>query len=203
MERFGRPGKTLLGSDSHTPAAGALCMLAIGAGGLDVALAMAGKPYAIAMPAIFGVELIGELPAWVSAKDVILEMLRPHGVAGGVGKIIEYRGPGLRALDAMDRHVIANMGAELGATSSVFPSDESTRRYLAAQGREAEWSEIAADPGCDYDLHDQIDLSKLEPLIAKPSSPGNVVAVREIEGLEIAQSYIGSSANPGWREFGR
>lgn len=201
MERFGRPGKTLLGSDSHTPAAGALCMLAIGAGGLDVALAMAGEPFALAMPAIFGVELTGELPQWVSAKDVILEMLRRHGVAGGVGKIIEYHGPGLRALGAMDRHVIANMGAELGATTTVFPSDDSTRRYLELQGREEDWSEIAADPGCDYDLHDRIDLSKLEPLIAKPSSPGNVVPVREIAGLEIAQSYIGSSANPGWRDF--
>ncbi len=201
MERFGRPGKTLLGSDSHTPAAGALCMLAIGAGGLDVALAMSGAPYATAMPAIFGVELVGELPPWVSAKDVILEMLRRHGVAGGVGKVIEYHGPGLSALSVMDRHVIANMGAELGATATVFPSDESTRRYLDLQGREADWSEIAADPGCDYDLRDRIDLSKLEPLVAKPSSPGNVVPVREIEGLEIAQAYIGSSANPGWRDF--
>ena len=201
MERFGRPGKTLLGSDSHTPAAGALCMLAIGAGGLDVALAMAGEPYAIAMPRILGVELTSELSPWVSAKDVILELLRRRGVAGGVGRIIEYHGPGLRALDAMDRHVIANMGAELGATTSVFPSDESTRRYLKSQGREEDWSEIASDAGCEYDEHDHVDLSKLEPLIAKPSSPGNVVPVREIAGLEIAQSYIGSSANPGWRDF--
>ncbi|MGA9601976.1 MAG: aconitate hydratase [Methylocystis sp.] len=201
MERFGRPGKTLLGSDSHTPAAGALCMLAIGAGGLDVALAMAGEPYAIAMPKILGVELTSALSPWVSAKDVILELLRRRGVAGGVGSIIEYHGPGLRALDAMDRHVIANMGAELGATTSVFPSDESTWRYLKSQGREEDWSEIASDAGCDYDEHDHIDLSKLEPLIAKPSSPGNVVTVREIAGLEIAQSYIGSSANPGWRDF--
>ncbi len=201
MERFGRPGKTLLGSDSHTPAAGALCMLAIGAGGLDVALAMAGEPYAIAMPKILGVELTSALSPWVSAKDVILELLRRRGVAGGVGSIIEYHGPGLRALDAMDRHVIANMGAELGATTSVFPSDESTWRYLKSQGREEDWSEIASDAGCDYDEHDHIDLSKLEPLIAKPSSPGNVVTVREIAGPEIAQSYIGSSANPGWRDF--
>ena len=201
MERFGRPAKTLLGSDSHTPAAGALGMLAIGAGGLDVALAMAGEPYAIAMPLILGVELTGELPPWVSAKDVILELLRRRGVAGGVGRIIEYHGPGLRALGAMDRHVIANMGAELGATTSVFPSDESTRRYLKSQGREEDWSEIAPDSGCGYDEHEHIDLSGLEPLIAKPSSPGNVVPVREIAGLEIAQSYIGSSANPGWRDF--
>jgi len=201
MERFGRPGKTLLGSDSHTPAAGALCMLAIGAGGLDVALAMAGEPYAIAMPRILGVELTGELSPWVSAKDVILELLRRRGVAGGVGKIIEYHGPGLNALEAMDRHVIANMGAELGATTSVFPSDDSTQRYLKSQDREEHWCEIAPDSGCEYDEHETIDLSKLEPLIAKPSSPGNVVPVREIAGLEIAQSYIGSSANPGWRDF--
>jgi aconitate hydratase len=176
-------------------------MLAIGAGGLDVALAMAGEPYATSMPAVLGVELTGELPEWVSAKDVILELLRRRGVAGGVGRIIEYYGPGLRALGTMDRHVIANMGAELGATSSVFPSDEETRGYLESQGREKDWSEIEADPGCGYEEHDQIDLSKLEPLIAKPSSPGNVVPVREVEDLEIAQSYIGSSANPGWRDF--
>ena len=201
MERFGRPGKSLLGSDSHTPAAGSLCMLAIGAGGLDVALAMAGEPYSTTMPAIFGVELTGALPDWVSAKDVILEMLRRHGVAGGVGKIIEYHGAGLRNLTAMDRHVIANMGAELGATTSVFPSDEMTRAFLELQERGQDWRELTADMGCGYDQHDQIDLSKLEPLIAKPSSPGKVVAVREVQGEEIAQSYIGSSANPGWRDF--
>ena len=201
MERFGRPGKSLLGSDSHTPAAGSLGMLAIGAGGLDVALAMAGDPYSTTMPAVFGVELTGAPPDWVSAKDVILEMLRRYGVSGGVGKIIEYHGVGLLRLTAMDRHVIANMGAELGATTSVFPSDEMTRAFLESQGRGQDWRELKADPGCDYDQHDHIDLSKLEPLIAKPSSPGKVVAVREVQGAEIAQSYIGSSANPGWRDF--
>ncbi len=201
MERFGRPGKSLLGSDSHTPAAGSLGMLAIGAGGLDVALAMAGDPYSTTMPAVFGVELTGAPPDWVSAKDVILEMLRRYGVAGGVGKIIEYFGAGLSRLTAMDRHVIANMGAELGATTSVFPSDEMTRAFLESQGRGQDWRELKADPGCHYDQHDHIDLSKLEPLIAKPSSPGKVVAVREVQGAEIAQSYIGSSANPGWRDF--
>ncbi len=201
MERFGRPGKSLLGSDSHTPAAGSLGMLAIGAGGLDVALAMAGDPYSTTMPAIFGVELTGAPPDWVSAKDVILEMLRRYGVAGGVGKIIEYFGAGLSRLTAMDRHVIANMGAELGATTSVFPSDEMTRAFLESQGRGQDWRELKADPGCHYDQHDHIDLSRLEPLIAKPSSPGKVVAVREVQGAEIAQSYIGSSANPGWRDF--
>jgi len=201
MERFGRPGKSLLGSDSHTPAAGSLGMLAIGAGGLDVALAMAGDPYSTTMPAVFGVELTGAPPDWVSAKDVILEMLRRYGVSGGVGKIIEYHGVGLLRLTAMDRHVIANMGAELGATTSVFPSDEMTRAFLESQGRGQDWRELKADPGCDYDQYDHIDLSKLEPLIAKPSSPGKVVAVREVQGAEIAQSYIGSSANPGWRDF--
>ena len=201
MERFGRPGKSLLGSDSHTPAAGSLGMLAIGAGGLDVALAMAGDPYSTTTPAVFGVELTGAPPDWVSAKDVILEMLRRYGVSGGVGKIIEYHGAGLLRLTAMDRHVIANMGAELGATTSVFPSDEMTRAFLESQGRGQDWRELKADPGCDYDQHDHIDLSKLEPLIAKPSSPGKVVAVREVQGAEIAQSYIGSSANPGWRDF--
>jgi len=201
MERFGRPGESLLGSDSHTPAAGSLGMLAIGAGGLDVALAIAGEPYVTDMPAIFGVELHGALPPWVSAKDVILEMLRRHGVRGGAGKIIEYYGPALAGLTAMDRHVIANMGAELGATTSVFPSDEATRAFMSARGRGAEWRPLAADAGCDYDLHDSIDLSKLEPLIALPSSPGNVVPVGDVEGEEIVQAYVGSSANPGWRDF--
>lgn len=201
MQRFGRPGKSLLGADSHTPAAGALGMLAIGAGGLDVALAMSGEPFPTAMPAVFGVRLTGELPAWVSAKDVILEMLRRHGVAGGVGKAIEYFGPGLNSLSAMDRHVIANMGAELGATTTVFPSDAKTRRFLDANGRQGDWLEITADSGCNYDDEDSIDLSKLEPLIATPSSPGNVVKVSEVAGKPIYQAYVGSSANPGWRDF--
>jgi aconitate hydratase len=201
MQRFGMPGKSLLGADSHTPAAGALGMLAIGAGGLDVALAMCGEPFPTMMPAILGVRLKGELPDWVSAKDVILEMLRRRGVSGGVGKIIEYFGPGLRCLSAMDRHVIANMGAELGATTSVFPSDEETRRFLQSEGRAADWRAITADAGCSYDEEDEIDLSALEPLVATPSSPGNVVKVGDIAGKDLYQSYIGSSANPGWRDF--
>jgi aconitate hydratase len=201
MQRFGKPGKSLLGSDSHTPAAGALGMLAIGAGGLDVALAMCGEPFPTMMPAIFGVRLKGELPHWVSAKDVILEMLRRHGVSGGVNRIIEYHGPGLGCLAAMDRHVIANMGAELGATTTVFPSDEETRRFLDAEGRSEDWREIAADANCQYDCEDEIDLSKLEPLIATPSSPGNVIRVGDVAGKDIYQAYIGSSANPGWRDF--
>jgi len=201
MERFGVPGKTLLGSDSHTCAAGALGMLAIGAGGLEVAMAMAGEPFSVNMPKIWGVKLTGELPDWVSAKDVILEMLRRHDVDGGLGKIIEYYGPGLKSLSAMDRHVIANMGAELGATSSVFPADDAVREFLYSQGRLGAFREILADEGALYDEYEEIDLSELEPLIALPSSPGKVVPVREVAGREIYQAYIGSSANPGLRDF--
>lgn len=201
MERFGVPGKSLLGSDSHTPASGALGMLAIGAGGLEVALAMAGLPFHVRMPKIWGIRLSGVLPDWVSAKDVILEMLRRHGVKGGVGYIFEYFGEGLAGLSAMDRHVIANMGAELGATTTVFPSDEAVRRFMQTQHRGDEWREILADADSTYDRQEEIDLSRLEPLIACPSSPENVVPVREVAGREIYQAYIGSSANPGLRDF--
>lgn len=201
MERFGVPGKTLLGSDSHTCAAGALGMLAIGAGGLEVMMAMAGEPFHVKMPKVWGVKLVGKLPDWVSAKDVILEMLRRHGVDGGLDKIVEYYGPGLKALSAMDRHVIANMGAELGATTTVFPSDDAVRAFLKSQGREDAFREIIADDDAEYDEHEEVDLSQLEPLIALPSSPGNVVPVREVAGRDIYQSYIGSSANPGLRDF--
>jgi aconitate hydratase len=201
MQRFGVPGKTLLGSDSHTPAAGSLGMLAIGAGGLDVAMAMAGQPFYLKMPKIWGVKLTGKLPDWVSAKDVILELLRRHDVDGGVGCIIEYYGPGLDSLSAMDRHVIANMGTELGATSTVFPSDDEVYRFLQEQDRGQDWSELVADPNSTYDRHEEIDLSTVVPLIAKPSSPGKVVPVEEVAGASIYQSYIGSSANPGYRDF--
>jgi predicted aconitate hydratase len=201
MQRFGKPGDTLIGSDSHTAAAGGMGMLAFGAGGIDVALALAGEPARLRMPAVFGVKLTGQLPQWVSAKDVILEMLRRHGLEGGLGRVIEYYGPALAQLSAMDRHVIANMGAELGATTTVFPSDKRTREFLRSVGREDDWRTIAAEPGADYDFHDEIDLSSLEPLVAKPSSPGNVVAVREVAGAEIYQAYIGSSANPGFRDL--
>ncbi|PSQ95694.1 MAG: aconitate hydratase [Bacteroidetes bacterium SW_9_63_38] len=201
QERFGKPGQTLIGSDSHSPAAGAIGMLAIGAGGLDVAMAMAGKPYTIDMPEVWGVELTGELPDWVSAKDVILTMLERHDVDGAVNQIIEYYGPGLDSLSCMDRHVIANMGTELGATSTVFPADDEVRDFLRRQGREESFREIKADGDATYDEHETIDLSTLEPKIAKPSSPGNVVSVREVEGQEIYQSYVGSSANPGFRDF--
>jgi aconitate hydratase len=201
MERFGVPGKTLLGSDSHTCAAGSLGMLAIGAGGLEVAMAMAGEPFCVNLPSIWGVKLIGKLPDWVSAKDVILEMLRRHNVDGGIGKIIEYYGPGLRTLSAMDRHVIANMGAELGATTTIFPADDAVKEFLKSQGREEVFREILRDEDAKYDEYEVINLSELEPLIALPSSPGKVVPVREVAGREIYQSYIGSSANPGLRDF--
>ncbi|MEP2057447.1 MAG: aconitate hydratase [Maribacter litoralis] len=201
MQRFGIPGKTLVGSDSHSCAAGSLGMLAIGTGGLDVAAAIAGQPYFVKMPKIMGVKLTGKLPDWVSAKDVILEMLRRHDVKGGVGKIIEYYGEGLENLSAMDRHVIANMGAELGATTTVFPSDDKTRSFLKSQDREEDWSEILADEGCSYDLEDEIILDNLVPLIALPTSPGNVVPVSEVAGKKISQVVIGSSANPGLRDF--
>ncbi|HEX6256225.1 MAG TPA: aconitate hydratase [Euzebyales bacterium] len=202
MQRFGKPGVTMIGSDSHTPAAGSLGMLAIGVGGLEVAMAMAGEPLYIKMPEIWGVRLTGELPPWVSAKDVILEMLRRHDVKGGVGRIIEYHGPGLDNLSAMDRHVVANMGAELGATTTVFPADDEIRRFLAAEQREDDYSELLADDDASYDVTDEIDLGELEPLIATPSSPGNVVPVREVAGQEITQVVVGSSANPGLRDVG-
>jgi len=201
QERFGVPGKTLVGSDSHSPAAGAIGMLAIGAGGMDVAMAMAGDPLYFKMPEVWGVKLTGEMPDWVSAKDVILEMLRRHDVDGAVGRVIEYYGPGLDELNVMDRHVIANMGTELGATSTVFPSDDRVRRFLRRQKREEDWTELVSDEDAGYDHHEEIDLSELEPLIAMPSSPGNVRPVREVAGRKIYQSYIGSSANPGYRDF--
>ena len=201
MQRFGVPGATMAGSDSHTCAAGSLGMLAIGVGGLEVAMAMAGEPLYVTMPQIWGIRLIGVLPAWVSAKDVILELLRRHGVNGGVNRIIEYHGPGLDCLSAMDRHVIANMGAELGATTTVFPSDTRVRAFLQAEGREHEFVEICADTGADYDVTDEIDLSSLQPLIAMPSSPGNVVPVRQVAGEDVHQVVVGSSANPGLRDF--
>ncbi|MGW6500006.1 aconitate hydratase [Nonomuraea angiospora] len=201
MQHFGVPGRTLAGADSHTCAAGSLGMLAIGVGGLEVAMAMAGQPLHVTMPRIWGIRLAGALPGWVSAKDVILELLRRHGVSGGVHKIIEYHGPGLGALSAMDRHVIANMGAELGATTSVFPSDERVLEFLDAQGRAGDYVELAADPAAGYDIWDEIDLSAVEPLIARPGSPGNVVPVRQVAGEPVHQVVVGSSANPGLRDF--
>lgn len=201
MEYFGKPGKIMVGSDSHTCAGGALGMLAIGAGGLEVAMVMAGNPFYVTMPKVMGVKLTGKMPDWVSAKDIILELLRRRNVKGGVGFVIEYYGPGLKYLNIWDRHVIANMGAELGATGTVFPSDKETLKFLKQEGREQDWIELSADKGAKYDVKEVIDLSKLEPLIALPSSPGNVVPVREVKGRELYQAYIGSSANPGYRDF--
>jgi aconitate hydratase len=201
MQRFGIPGRAMVGSDSHTPAAGSLGMLAMGVGGLEVAMVIAGHPLYLRMPEIWGVRLTGELPPWTSAKDVILEMLRRHGVKGGVNRIVEYHGPGLAGLTAMDRHVIANMGAELGATTTVFPADDAVRTFLEAEDRADDFAEIRADDGAAYDVEDEIDLGTIEPLIAEPSSPGNVVPVREVAGEEVSQVVVGSSANPGLRDF--
>ncbi|MBW1786404.1 MAG: aconitate hydratase [Deltaproteobacteria bacterium] len=201
MERFGVPGKTLIGADSHTPGAAGVSMLGLGAGGLDVAVAMAGRPYYFPCPKVFGVRLSGQLPDWVGAKDVILEMLRRYDVKGCVGKIIEYYGPGVASLSATDRETIGNMGTELGATSTVFPSDENTRAYLEAQGRGKVWRALSADEGATYDEYDEIDLSAVEPLIACPSSPGNVVPVREVAGTRVDQVIVGSSVNSSFRDL--
>lgn len=201
MERFGVPGKTMLGSDSHTPGAAGVSMLGIGAGGLDVALAMAGHPYYLSCPKVLGVRLMGKLPDWVSAKDVVLEMLRRYNVKGCVGRIIEYYGPGVSTLSATDRETIGNMGTETGATTSIFPSDERTRDYLTSQGRGPAWAPLAADEGATYDEYEELDLSKLEPLIAKPSSPGNVVPVRDVAGIKVDQAIVGSSVNSSYRDL--
>jgi len=201
QESFGIPGKTLLGSDSHTPSGGGIGMLAIGTGGLDVALASAGRPYYVKMPKIMGIKLTGKLPPWVSAKDVVLEMLRRYDVKGGRGYILEYYGPGLECLSAWDRHVITNMGTELGATTSVFPSDELTRLFFRQQERADQWVELKADEGAAYDADEEICLDELVPLIALPSSPGKVVPVSEVSGKPVGQVVIGSSANPGLRDF--
>ena len=204
QQSFGRPGACLVGSDSHTCAAGALGMLAIGAGGLAVALVLAGEPLHLTMPEIWGVRLVGRLEPWVSAKDVILEMLRRHGTDGAAGRLIEYHGPGVDGLSVWDRHVIAHMGAELGATTSVFGADDEVRRYLDRQGRGEDWRRLEAEPDAvhaDYDHLTEIDLGTVEPLVALPPSPGNVVPVTEVAGAEIHQAYIGSSANPAFRDL--
>jgi len=201
LERFGVPGKTLLGSDSHTPTGGGLGMLAIGAGGLDVAMAMAGKPFYLIMPKIYGIKLSGKLPPWVSARDVLLEVLRRLSVKGGVGYIMEYFGPGVAELSVTDRATITNFGAELGATTSVFPSDANTRQFLASQGREEQWRELAADKDAEYDEVMEIDLSALEPLIACPSSPDNVVKVSEVAGKPVVQVLVGSCTNSSIRDL--
>jgi aconitate hydratase len=201
LERFGAPGKTLLGSDSHTPTGGGLGMLAIGAGGLDVAMAMAGKPFYMVMPKVFGIRLSGKLPAWVSARDILLELLRQLSVKGGVGYIMEYFGPGVKELTVTDRASITNFGAELGATTSVFPSDENTKKFLESQGRADLWTPLSADSGAEYDEVIDIDMSGLEPLIACPSSPDNVVKVTEVAGKTVAQVLVGSCSNSSLRDL--
>jgi len=201
IERYGEPGKTLLGSDSHTPTCGGIGMLAIGAGGLDVAVAMGGGPYFLTMPRMVKIELTGKLQPWVSAKDIILEVLRLLTVKGGVGKIIEYAGEGLASLSVPERATITNMGAELGATTSIFPSDEITRAFLAAQGREAVWRPLTADPDAVYDETWTIDLSSLQPLAAKPHSPDNVAQVREIGPIKVDQVAIGSCTNSSLQDM--
>lgn len=201
LERFAKPGITLLGSDSHTPNAGAMGMLAIGAGGLDVAMAMAGEPFWMIMPRIVRVNLEGSLSPWASAKDIILELLRRLSVKGGVGKIFEYSGIGLNNLTVPERATIANMGAELGATTSVFPSDEQTKAFLRAQGRKKDWSHLHAEHHSSYDEEINIDLTTIEPLIATPSSPDKVVPVREIEGTPLKQVCIGSCVNSSYMDL--
>jgi aconitate hydratase len=201
VERYGIPGKTLLGSDSHTPTCGGLGMLAIGAGGLDVAVAMGGGAYWLAMPRLIRINLTGQLKPWVSAKDVILEVLRRLTVKGGVGSIIEYSGPGIASLTVPERATITNMGAELGATTSLFPSDENTRRFLAAQGRESDWQELLPDPDASYDQELTIDLAALEPLVAQPHSPDRVVEVSELGPIKIDQVAIGSCTNSSYMDM--
>jgi aconitate hydratase len=201
LETFGIPGLTLLGSDSHTPLCGALGMLAIGAGGLDVACAMGGSAYYLPLPRVVQVVLTGRLRPWVAAKDVILELLRRLTVRGGFGKIFEYAGPGVESLTVPQRATIANMGAELGLTTSVFPSDDVTRSYLGHLGRGATWRPLAADPGAVYDDSIEIDLSAIEPLVALPGSPDQVVPVGEVEGTPIEQVLVGSCTNGSWEDM--
>ena len=195
LERFGAPGKTLLGSDSHTPTGGGLGMVAIGAGGLDVAVAMAGGPFWLTYPRVVGVKLTGELGDWVSAKDVILTLLKILTTRGNVGTVMEYFGPGVETLS------VPNMGAELGVTTSVFPSDRVTRAFLAAQGRGDAWRELAADADAAYDRVVELDLSAVEPMVARPHSPDNVVAVREVAGLKVDQVCIGSCTNSSYKDL--
>ena len=201
LERFSVPGEVLIGSDSHTPTCGGGGMLAIGAGGLDVAAAMAGMPMWLTVPRIVGVQLKGELSPWVSAKDVIFELLRRLTVKGGVGNLIEYFGPGVASLSVPERATIANMGAELGATTSIFPSDERTRLYLAAQKREGSWRPLAAEPDAEYDRVIDIDLDALEPYVALPQSPDNVVPITEVAGTTLAQVCVGSCTNSSYHDL--
>ena len=201
LERFGKPGKTLLGSDSHTPTGGGIGMIAIGAGGIDIAVAMAGGAFHIPTPKVRGIKLTGKLPKGTSAKDVILKVLSIYGTKGNVGWIFEYFGPGVKTLDVPSRATITNMGAELGVTTSVFPSDSVTKQFLAAQGRAKDWTELVADKGAKYDDIVTIDLSKIEPLMAAPHSPGNIVTVKKMKGTKVNQIMIGSCTNSSYRDI--
>ena len=201
LERFAKPGRTLIGSDSHTPTAGAMASIAMGAGGLDVAKAMAGLTYRITYPEVVNVRLEGELPHGVSSKDIILELLRRLSVKGGVGRIFEYTGPGVKNLSVYQRATITNMGAELGATTSIFPSDETTRTFLARQQREEDYMPMEADPDADYDKTVVINLSGLQPLAACPHSPDNVKPVSELAGMKVDQVSIGSCTNSGFEDL--
>jgi aconitate hydratase len=201
LERFGAPGKTLLGSDSHTPTNGALAMVAIGAGGLDVAIAMAGGPFKMTAPKVIGVKLSGKLSPWVCAKDVILKLLSILSTKGNVGCAVEYFGDGVKSLGVPERATITNMGAELGVTTSVFPSDENTRAFLAAQDREDAWTELLPDADAEYDRVIEIDLASLEPLAACPSSPDNIKSIRELRGTKVSQVVIGSCTNSSLKDL--
>ncbi|WP_288609598.1 aconitate hydratase [uncultured Victivallis sp.] len=201
LERFGVPGKTLIGSDSHTPTGGGIGMMAIGAGGLDVALAMAGKPFRIPYPKVVGVKLTGRLSPWCAAKDVILKLLSILTTKGNVGSVVEYFGPGVATLTVPQRATITNMGAELGVTTSLFPSDESTRVFLKAQDREKDFVPLAADPDAEYDQVIEIRLDEIEPLAACPSSPDNIKSVRELAGTKVGQVLIGSCTNSSYRDL--
>ncbi len=201
LERFGIPGKTLLGSDSHTPTGGGIGMISMGAGGLDVALAMAGEPFYLKMPNIVEVCLDGKLSEWTSAKDVILELLRRLSVKGGVNKIFEFTGKGIESLSVPERATITNMGTELGATTSIFPSDKITKKFMESEGRGSQWQRIEADKGAEYSESISIDLDKLEPMIAKPHMPDNVVKISEIEGINVSQVAIGSCTNSSYKDL--
>lgn len=201
LENFAKPGRTLLGSDSHTPTCGSMGMIAIGTGGLDVAIAMADGKYYLKTPKVINIILKGKLNSWVSAKDVILYILQKLTVKGGVGKVVEYSGEGVKSLSLTDRATITNMGAELGATTSIFPSDEITRQFLKARGREEDWVEMSAEPDADYDETIEINLSDISPMVAKPHSPDNVDKVSSLKGLKVNQVLIGSCTNSSYKDL--
>ena len=201
LERFGKPGKTLLGSDSHTPTGGGIGMIAIGAGGLDVAVAMAGGPFYLTYPKVVKINLTGELKPWVSAKDVILKVLEKFTTKGNVGKVFEYGGPGIKTLNVPARATITNMGAECGVTTSVFPSDQITKEFLKAQGREEDWTELKADDDAEYDEVVEINLSEIEPMAATPHSPGNISKVKDLGEMKVDQVCVGSCTNSSYRDL--